>query len=171
MNRLVDGVLITDDQIGQKYTCPECEFSPSRPEIKIKGWGKRQKLMKIVRDHKEEKHPCQASLFDYAGFNGPRFNGPRFDGPVYNPAKDQARLSTQIERLFSLMKDERYRTLAEIAVLTGDPEASISANLRHLRKDRFGNHIVTKQRRGSPTATGVNGTAGTWEYRLLVNRP
>ncbi len=164
MSRLVDGVLITNDQLGQKYTCPECEFTPSRPEIKTKGWGKRQKLMKLVRDHKKAEHPGQASLFDFAGFNGPKFDGPRFNGTDYDPEKDQARLSTQIQRLFGQMKDARFRTLAEIAVLTGDPEASISANLRHLRKDRFGNHVVDKQRRGGETA-------GTWEYRLLVKHP
>ena len=142
MSRLVDGVLITDDQLGQKYSCPVCEYTPSRIEIRIKGWGKRQKLMKLVRDHKKEKHPRQASLFDYAA--SMRFNG-------------------QIRRMFNLMKDARYRTLAEITEFTGDPEASISANLRHLRKNRFGNHIVDKQRRGKITT-------GLWEYRLLVNR-
>ena len=154
-SRLVDGVLI-EDAISQKYSCPECGFTPSSIDIKAKGWGKYQKLMKIVRDHKKEKHPCQASLLDYA-------ESMRFNGPDYDPEKDQARLTGQIRRLFDLMKDARYWTLAEIAEFTGDPEASISANLRHLRKNRFGNHIVDKQRRG-------RATSGTWEYRLLVNR-
>ena len=43
------------------------------------------------------------------------------------------------------MNDGRWRTLREIATLTGDPEASISAQLRHLRKPRFGAYEVERE--------------------------
>src|SRR5215472_6154082 len=76
------------------------------------------------------------------------FTKPRFAGAVYEPEKDDVRLHGQIERVFTLMKDSRWRTLSEIEAITGDPPASISAQLRHLRKRRFGAHTVNKRPRG-----------------------
>lgn len=84
----------------------------------------------------------------------------RFNGPAYDPALDRDRLSGQIQRIFELVRDGQWRTLSEIAATTGDPEASVSAQLRHLRKPRFGAYVVEKRRRGLETA-------GLWEYRLL----
>ena len=89
--------------------------------------------------------------------------GPRhfhFDGPAYEPAKDEARLTGQLLRIFALMNDGRWRTLAEIEAVTGDPQASISAQIRHLRKPRFGAHQVSKRRR----------TEGQWEYSLTPTK-
>lgn len=85
----------------------------------------------------------------------------RFDGPAYIPSRDNARLTGQIQRVFNLMSDGDWRTLREIAQATGDPESSISAQLRHLRKERFGAHTVDKQHRGEPAN-------GLYEYRLIV---
>jgi hypothetical protein len=86
----------------------------------------------------------------------------RFNGPDYGPALDQVRLTGQIERIFSLMRDGRWRTLSEIESATGDPAASISAQLRHLRKARFGAHTMNKRRRGTRTS-------GLFEYQVIVN--
>lgn len=83
----------------------------------------------------------------------------RFDGAAYDPKHDQKRLTGQILRVFSLMLDGRWRTLSEIEKTIGDPAASVSAQLRHLRKERFGSHIVDKRARG-------NRSIGLWEYRL-----
>jgi hypothetical protein len=88
---------------------------------------------------------------------------PDFSGPVYDRDFDHVRLSGQIRRVFRLMADGRWRTLAEIASATGDPPASVSAQLRHLRKDRFGAHAVEKRPRGDRTN-------GLWEYKLRVNQ-
>lgn len=88
----------------------------------------------------------------------------RFNGPDYIPEFDQDRLTGQVLRVWTLMKDQQWRTLQEIEVLTGDPQASISAQLRHLRKDRFGNHLINKRRRGEPHQ-------GLFEYQLLPNLP
>lgn len=82
-----------------------------------------------------------------------------FNGPAYEPEHDQARLTGQIQRVFDLMHDGRWRTLDEIASTTGDPPASVSAQLRHLRKRRFGAHVVERQARGDRSH-------GLWEYRL-----
>jgi hypothetical protein len=83
---------------------------------------------------------------------------PRFDGAVYDPALDQQRLTKQLGRVYEVIRDGTWRTLDEIAMATGDPHASISAQLRHLRKARFGSHVIEKRRRQP--------TSGLWEYRL-----
>ena len=85
---------------------------------------------------------------------------PRFAGADYNPAFDQERLTGQIRRVFEAVKDGRWRTLNEIAAATGDPEASISAQLRHLRREKFGSWRVEKQARGERSF-------GLFEYRIL----
>lgn len=83
-----------------------------------------------------------------------------FNGSDYVPAIDDARLTRQHERVRECMIDGAWRTLDEIAALTRDPVASISAQLRHLRKARFGGWIVEKRSR-SDRARGL------YEYRLL----
>lgn len=87
------------------------------------------------------------------------FTRKKFNGPVYDPKSDDVRLSGQIQRIYDLMIDGQWRTLNEISEATGDPPASISAQLRHLRKPRFGSHIIDKQSRGKRSS-------GLWEYRL-----
>ena len=83
--------------------------------------------------------------------------GPRFNGPVYDPAQDFGRLTKQHERIRELMIDNAWRTVREISVLTGDPENSVQAQLRHLRKPRFGSFIVDKRIRKAPAL---------WEYKV-----
>lgn len=85
----------------------------------------------------------------------------RFNGSDYIPKLDNERLTGQIKRIFDLMKDGKWRTFSEIEENTGDPQPSISAQLRHLRKDRFGSHSVNKRRRGVETN-------GLFEYQLLI---
>jgi hypothetical protein len=84
---------------------------------------------------------------------------PHFNGPDYDPKLDHKRLTKQIGRIYEVMIDGNWRTLDEINFLTKDPQASISAQLRHLRKKRFGGYIVNKKRRGVESD-------GLWEYRL-----
>ena len=85
---------------------------------------------------------------------------PHFNGSDYDPKVDDARLGKQHERIRTLMVDGAWRTLHEIAACTGDPPASISAQLRHLRKKRFGSWVVDKRPRGDRAE-------GLWEYQLL----
>lgn len=84
----------------------------------------------------------------------------RFAGAVYDPAMDDKRLEKQMGRVWTLMIDGGWRTLPEIKAATGDPEASISAQLRHLKKTRFGSHRLEKRPRGDRKA-------GLYEYRIL----
>ncbi len=82
---------------------------------------------------------------------------PHFNGADYIPDRDWDRLTTQLGRIFNCMKDGEWRTLSSIHDVTGDPEASISAQLRHLRKDHFGSHTVNRKHMGS----------GLYKYQLI----
>lgn len=101
---------------------------------------------------------------DVAPTSGPsasdHFHSKHFNGAEYVPALDDKRLTGQILRVFALMVDGRWRTLDEISRATGDPAASVSAQLRHLRKDRFGGHTVNRQARGDRTR-------GLFEYQVI----
>lgn len=79
-----------------------------------------------------------------------------FNGPEYQPARDHVRLTGQIADVFNLMNDGKWRTLSAIADATGHPEASVSAQLRHLRKPRFGSHTVERRHISN----------GLFEYRI-----
>ena len=78
-----------------------------------------------------------------------------FDGPDYDPALDGPRLGGQHARIRDYMLLVEWRTLREIADALEYPEASVSAQLRHLRKPRFGSYRVDRRRCGS-----------RWEYRV-----
>lgn len=82
-----------------------------------------------------------------------------FDGPEYDHKRDSPRLSKQLNRIFELMKDGKYRTLNQISEITGDPHASVSSALRCFRKPKFGSYIVDKQYIGN----------GLYEYRLDIH--
>lgn len=81
-------------------------------------------------------------------------------GPVYEAKHDGVRIDRQHERIKSLMLDGNWRTLNDIAQETKDPVASISAQLRHLRKPKFGGFIVNRRSVGDRTR-------GLYEYRVL----
>lgn len=82
-----------------------------------------------------------------------------FNGSDYTPEQDFERLTKQHFIIKTVMSDACWRTLKEIAQLTNYPEASISAQLRHLRKERFGNYIIEKRSRGERSK-------GLFEYRM-----
>lgn len=84
------------------------------------------------------------------------FDGDR-DGVTYTHQDDYLRLNAQHRRVYHAMKEGLWKTLADIAHATGDPEASISARLRDFRKKRFGSWAVDRRR--------WQGGA-LWEYRL-----
>ena len=90
------------------------------------------------------------------------FHTPVFDGSDYKPELDDKRLTGQIKDIYNLMKDGNWRTLDEIEKEVNHPQASISAQLRHLRKVRFGSNTINKRRRGDETK-------GLFEYQLIVN--
>jgi hypothetical protein len=79
-----------------------------------------------------------------------------FGGATYDPAQDHKRLSGQLLRVYMLMRDSRWRTLAQIKAEVGGSEASVSARLRDLRKDDYGAFVVDRER--------IDG--GLYTYRL-----
>ena len=62
---------------------------------------------------------------------------PRFLGATFDATRDGKRLNEQSQRVHDAMIDGVERGLNQIATLTGDPEASISARLRDLRRYGF----------------------------------
>lgn len=80
-------------------------------------------------------------------------------GPAYEERLDGKRIAKQMDVIRDYMLEEwlqgRWRTLEWIANCTSIPEASVSAQLRHLRKSRFGGYVVNKRRRGQ-----------LWEYQV-----
>jgi hypothetical protein len=70
---------------------------------------------------------------------------------------------TQRETLLTVLRlaaqYETWVTLAELAAKTKFPPASISAQLRHLRKEKYGGWVVEKRRREWVSEV-------VWEYRL-----
>lgn len=68
-----------------------------------------------------------------------------FDGSTYVHCRDSARLGKELGRVWAVMRDGQWRTLAQLAQAVGAPEASVSARLRDLRKERFGNHVVERR--------------------------
>ena len=86
---------------------------------------------------------------------------PDFDGETYVRDRDHDRLWAQLGRVRKQMEDGEWHTLRDIAACCGDPEASVSARIRDLRKEKFGGHEVTRRYVAD----------GLWEYRLIVNNP
>ncbi len=108
----------------------------------------------------------QAQLRDFGDlFDKPKKKWPDeeydFDGVTYEPKFDATRLRGEMARVYNAMNRGLWLTLSELSQATGgDPEASISARLRDLRKARFGAHTVNRRRRGDPSK-------GVFEYQLL----
>lgn len=79
-----------------------------------------------------------------------------FDGSDYNDKRDRKRLTGQCKRVYKTMETGRWLTLDDIAAEAKAPQASVSAQIRHLRKPKFGSHIIDKRHNNN----------GLFEYRL-----
>jgi hypothetical protein len=82
---------------------------------------------------------------------------PKFDGDTYDEKRDGRRLNRQLMAVWMVVRDERWRTLAQIADETGEPEASISARLRDFRKPKIMGATVDRR----------HVSKGLWEYRVV----
>jgi hypothetical protein len=91
----------------------------------------------------------QASLLDWTP--------PEPKGETFDRERDGKRLNAQCKRVFDAMRFGDWRTLSSLALVTGDPEASVSARLRDLRK---AGHTVERR----------YVERGLHEYRLLINQ-
>lgn len=82
-----------------------------------------------------------------------------FGGVTYDPEQDQERLGAQMCRVLEACLDGGWHTLSELSTKTGDPESSISARLRDVRK-KWGPAAMESQR--------LKEGKGTWIYRVHV---
>ena len=83
-----------------------------------------------------------------------------YDGKTYEPKLDQIRLSGQTKRVWQAMIKGFWWSLSSLGEYTGDPEGSISARIRDLRKTKFGSHTIERRREGD---------SGLFVYRLIPN--
>ena len=80
------------------------------------------------------------------------------------------RMPTQLDVVRQVMllaaQYDSWMTLEELARKTHFPEPSISAQLRHLRKQQHGSFTVSKRRRASDEALRSNTRERVWEYQV-----
>jgi hypothetical protein len=81
---------------------------------------------------------------------------PDFDGDDYVADRDNARLTNQIDKVRMYSSENNagiYRVneclVKQIAADLKQPEPSVSAQIRNLRKDRFGARTVNREYRGN----------------------
>jgi hypothetical protein len=86
---------------------------------------------------------------------------PKFGGVTFDPARDGERLSGALGRVYSLMLDGEWRTIADIAAHCGCSEAGASARLRDLRKEKFREHYPNLE------VQRKNCGGGLWMYRMI----
>lgn len=99
---------------------------------------------------------CVAAASSEAG----RPLGPQFSGETFSTPRDGMRLNAQLIAVKQLMADSCWRTLQDIAGYVHASEASVSARLRDLRKEKFGTHTVNR-RHVQP---------GLFEYQLVLSQ-
>jgi len=68
--------------------------------------------------------------------------------------------------MLSARQCETWLTLDELSKLTHYPPASISAQLRHLRKPQFGGYAVEKRQRAAGRILRGEDFGTVWEYQL-----
>jgi len=68
--------------------------------------------------------------------------------------------------MLSARECETWLTLDELTKLTHYPPASISAQLRHLRKPEYGGFVVKKRPRTSKVVLRGEDFGTVWEYQL-----
>ena len=83
---------------------------------------------------------------------------PHFDGDDIDHARDGERLTGQLLRIWEVIKDGKWYTLTDISIAAKATEASVSAQLRNLRKHRFGGHEIEKEYLDD----------GLYRYRLTI---
>lgn len=77
------------------------------------------------------------------------------DGRTFDPDRDGVRLNRQAQLVWECLQEGHWWTLGAIAERTGQPEASVSARIRDLRKPRFGGRTIEREYVSD----------GLWRYR------
>ena len=79
--------------------------------------------------------------------------------PSCQTEQDFVRLANQLGRVYDLMKDGKWYTIAEVNRHAGGTESCTSAHMRSLRKSKYGAHEVERRYEGN----------GLYRYRLIPN--
>ena len=83
-----------------------------------------------------------------------------FNGKNYEPlVAGYSKLTGKTLEVYELMKDGKFRTLADIEKATKIMQTTISATLRHLRKQKYGAHKLNKRR----------SIGKQYEYQLIIS--
>ena len=89
--------------------------------------------------------------------------GADFDGDDIVQERDKPRLTRRLSLIYNYMKDGCWCDVREVAGYLAangmwSSETSVSANIRNLRKDKFGGYTVER----------VHIAGGYYRYRLVV---
>lgn len=95
-------------------------------------------------------------LLELADYVDAAPGGTTFGGDTFDAERDAARLNAQLRRVRDALEGGDWWYLRQLAAATGDPEASVSARIRDLRKPQFGRHLVESE----------FVSKGLWRYRL-----
>lgn len=76
-------------------------------------------------------------------------------GATFDLDRDGQRLTAQQMRVYNVVKSGDYYTLSQLSTITGDPEASVSARIRDLKRFGFDMRKEYVSR-------------GLWRYRMVV---
>lgn len=82
---------------------------------------------------------------------------PDFDGDDYVSERDKPRLTLQIHQVRMYMENAGWLSVKDIAAELNFPEPSVSAQIRNLRKKRFGSRTVERRYQGN----------GLYEFKLM----
>ena len=82
---------------------------------------------------------------------------PEFDGDDYVSSRDKPRLTQQIHQVRMYMENNNWLSVKQISDDLNFPEPSVSAQIRNLRKEKFGNRIVERRYQGN----------GLYEFKLM----
>ena len=80
-----------------------------------------------------------------------------FDGDDYDSTRDKERLTKQRDKIRMYMEGRDYLTVQEVAEFFNYPENSVSAQMRNLRKKKFGGRIVDREYFGN----------GLYKFKLM----
>jgi hypothetical protein len=135
------GVVVTDEQLEQaRAELAEWE-GPQEPEPFVPA---EQTLTDAEVAESLMRHGIRDWRDELAATAMPAV--PAFDGATFQLELDGDRLGEQARRVWDAMSNGAWWTLHELAAHTGDPEASVSARIRDLRKYKFGGWTVARER-------------------------
>ena len=81
----------------------------------------------------------------------------KISGCDFNEQRDGERLRGQLKDIYAVMRDGVWRSVPQISGITGHPQASVSAQLRNLRKAPL-NYTVEREYVGD----------GLYRYRVVL---